>query len=589
MKNDQTGIIIEVNGPVVKGAHCEQAFIGEQVIVGNLKLPGEVIRSSIDSTVIQAYEDTSGLTIGEPIVLTGHPLSVELGPGLVGSIFDGLQRPLASMAEDNSFIERGRSDCALSREKKWHFVPAYKNGDAVKGYDVIGTVKETEAFTHKILVPHECTGTLTFIAFEGDYNIEDKIADIQTAQGSIPVLLYSQHPVRTARASLGYAKPDALLLTGQRVLDFFFPLAKGGSAIIPGGFGAGKTITQHQLAKWSDADIIIYIGCGERGNEMVQVLEEFPSLIDPRTGRPLMERTVLIANTSNMPVTAREASIYTGIAIAEYFRDMGYDVALMADSTSRWAEALREISGRLEELPIEEGYPSYLAHRLAEFYERAGKRKITNERNGSISVIGAISPPGGDFSEPVTVHSKRYTKTFWALDKDLASSRHFPSINWMQSYSAYLDTAQLHWSTIPDGNKWKSLRQEAVNLLAQDDNLQKVVKLIGPDALPEQQKLVLFTGSLIKEGFLQQLAFDEIDSYCPPQKQLRLMQTILLFHKRGLAALENKITASVISELPVIVDILRARMTIANNRVELFDELYVQINNAFDALEKSHE
>jgi V/A-type H+/Na+-transporting ATPase subunit A len=588
MDNRPEGFVTEINGPVVKGSGLSDAFIGEQIHVGNAGLPGEVIRASRESAVIQVYEDTAGLSVGEKLIHTGEPLSVELGPGLIGSIFDGLQRPLQRMADSDAFIQRGHKDFPLSRDCLWHFVPCVKNGDEIPRITIIGTVRETEAFTHRIMSPY-VSGTVTEIAAEGDYSVDNVIARIETKEGIKDIALVSHFPVRTPRPAGMYVKPDTLLVTGQRVLDFLFPLAKGGTAIIPGGFGAGKTITQHQLAKWSDADVIIYIGCGERGNEMVQVLEEFPALVDPRTGRPLMERTVLIANTSNMPVTAREASIYTGIAIAEYFRDMGYDVALMADSTSRWAESLREISGRLEELPIEEGYPSYLSHRLAEFYERAGKRRITADRIGSISVIGAISPPGGDFSEPVTVHSKRYTKTFWALDKDLASARHFPSINWMQSYSGYLEAAEQHWNTVPGGNRWHYVRQSMVDLLAQDDTLRKVVMLIGPDALPESQKLVLFIGSVIKEGFLQQVAFDKTDSFCPAEKQIILAETILHFHARAESAVARNIKVTAIENIPLVADILRAKMSIANDALSIFDELNRSIDLAFDALEAGNE
>jgi V/A-type H+/Na+-transporting ATPase subunit A len=584
METSHNGIITEINGPVVKGSGLADAFIGEQVHVGNAELPGEVIRASRETAVIQVYEDTTGLSIGEKISRTGKPLSVELGPGLIGSIFDGLQRPLVLMAGENPFIQRGSIHHPLSREKRWHFIPCVTKGEPLQANAIIGTVRETEAFTHRILSPR-IPGTVRDIANEGDYYIEEIIARVETNNETKGIALLSRFPVRTPRPSGAYVRPKDLLVTGQRVLDFLFPLAKGGTAIIPGGFGAGKTITQHQLAKWSDADVIIYIGCGERGNEMVQVLEEFPSLIDPRTGRPLMERTVLIANTSNMPVTAREASIYTGIAIAEYFRDMGYDTALMADSTSRWAESLREISGRLEELPIEEGYPSYLSHRLAEFYERAGKRSVARNREGSISVIGAISPPGGDFSEPVTVHSKRYTKTFWALDKDLASARHFPSINWIQSYSGYLEAAKSHWTNVPGGDTWYELRQKMADLLAQDDTLQKVVMLIGSDALPESQKLILFTGSLIKEGFLQQVAFDATDSFCPPEKQILLAKMILHFHARAESAVAKNIITARIESIPLVADILRAKMSIANNALHQFEELNHSIDEAFDALE----
>jgi V/A-type H+-transporting ATPase subunit A len=584
MGTSDNGTVVEINGPVVKGTGLAGAFIGEQLRVGEADLPGEVIRASRETAVIQVYEDTTGLSIGEKIIRTGEPLSVELGPGLIGSIYDGLQRPLTDMAAKDPFIRRGASSPALSRDRLWRFVPAVEQGAMIGPNSIIGTVRETEAFTHRILSPRK-SGTAKWIADEGDFRIGDIIARVETAEGEKGITMLSRFPVRTPRPSGPYVRPETILVTGQRVLDFLYPLAKGGTAIIPGGFGAGKTITQHQLAKWSDADVIIYIGCGERGNEMVQVLEEFPSLTDPRTGRPLMERTVLIANTSNMPVTAREASIYTGIAIAEYFRDMGYDAAIMADSTSRWAESLREISGRLEELPIEEGYPSYLSHRLAEFYERAGKRRVSDDRTGSISVIGAISPPGGDFSEPVTVHSKRYTKTFWALDKDLASARHFPSINWMQSYTGYIEAAGHHWNGVPGGDDWSFLRQKMSDILAEDDTLQKVVMLIGPDALPEPQKITLLAATLIKEGFLQQVAFDAVDSFCPPQKQILLARMILHFHERAARAVAGGISAGKIGNMPVIADILRAKTAIPNDGLHEFEALIDSIDKAFSETE----
>ncbi len=582
------GEIVEVNGPVIKACGFSSAGIGDQVEVGSQKLIGEIIAIKKDIAIIQVYEDTTGLRLGMEVISLGHPISVELGPGLIGSVFDGLQRPLSKIAKVSPFIQRGAEKQALERERTWHVQPIVKVGDYLEENDIYAHIQETPLIVHKLLVPQGIKGEVIEVLPEGDYHIQDVIVKVKQ-EGKIKELkCYQLWPIRKPRPTKGYVLPDEPLITGQRVLDFFFPLAKGGTAIIPGGFGTGKTVTQHQLAKWSDADLIIYIGCGERGNEMTQVLEEFPKLQDPRTGRPLMERTILIANVSNMPVTAREASIYTGITMAEYFRDMGYNVAVMADSTSRWAEALREIAGRLEEMPAEEGYPSYLASRIAEFYERAGRRKIKDNRCGSISVIGAVSPPGGDFSEPVTQHSKRFTKVFWALDKELAGARHFPSVNWLLSYSQYISEVEKWWQQQSQELKWPQLREQAMAILEQDAYLQKVVRLIGPDALPDSQKLVYEVARIIKEGFLQQNAFDPNDCYCSAQKQLKIMGIILYFYSRAKQCLEKRIPVTKILQLPVVTDIVRAKSEISDEQLDKFEHLKENIDLEFSKLEKEY-
>ncbi|HHF59179.1 MAG TPA: V-type ATP synthase subunit A, partial [Thermoplasmatales archaeon] len=479
------GKIVRVSGPVVEARGMKGAKMYDVVRVGDENLIGEIIRLNQDMATIQVYEETTGLKPGEKVVSTGNPLSAELGPGLITSIFDGIQRPLVQIKESvGDFITRGVDVPALDRKKKWDFKPLVKKGDKVTSGDVIGEVRETSLVTHRIMIPPGIEGKIRDIVDEGKYIVEDIIAKVETKEGQKEIKLMHRWPVRKGRPYRKKLDPTAPLITGQRVVDTFFPIAKGGTAAIPGGFGTGKTVMLHQLAKWSDADIIVYIGCGERGNEMTDVLREFPELKDPKSGEPLMNRTILIANTSNMPVAARDASVYTGITLAEYYRDMGYDVALMADSTSRWAEAMREISGRLEEMPGEEGYPAYLASRLAEFYERAG-RVITlgsGEREGSVSVVGAVSPPGGDFSEPVAQNTLRIVKVFWALDSDLADRRHFPAINWLRSYSLYVDSVREHWEQI--GKGWADLRTKAMTLLQKEAELQEIVKLVGPDALP---------------------------------------------------------------------------------------------------------
>lgn len=527
------GEIYRVAGPVVTIRGIKPKMY-DVVQVGHEGLMGEVIRIEGDKATVQVYEDTAGIRPGEPVVNTGMSLSVELGPGLLESIYDGIQRPLMVLQEKmGDFIQRGVTANGLSREKVWEFRPTAKKGDSVKGGDVIGLVQETENIEHKIMVPPTVSGTISEIK-AGKFKVDETICVLENGT---KLSMMQKWPVRKPRPVGKKLMPNRPLITGQRILDGLFPVAKGGTAAIPGPFGSGKTVTQQQLAKWSDTDIVVYIGCGERGNEMADVLNEFPELQDPKTGRPLMERTVLIANTSNMPVAAREASVYTGITIAEYYRDMGYDVSLMADSTSRWAEAMREISSRLEEMPGEEGYPAYLSARLSEFYERAGYVRTLEGQEGSITVIGAVSPPGGDFSEPVTQNTLRIVKVFWALDAKLAQRRHFPSINWLTSYSLYTQglSGWFGENVAPD---WVSLRDNAMDLLQQEAELQEIVQLVGSDALPEDQQLVLEICRMLREYFLQQNAFHPVDTYCPFDKQYKLLKAISKYGEMATAALE---------------------------------------------------
>ncbi len=536
-----TGKISKIAGPLVVATGMREANMFDVVRVSDSKLIGEIIEMHGDRASIQVYEETSGLGTGEPVESTGEPLSVELGPGLIEGIFDGIQRPLEKIRElvGNSLV-RGVEVPALDREKKWHFVPKVKTGDKVVGGDILGTVQETEIVEHRIMVKPGVVGTVKSIA-EGDYTVTEQIGSIETANGEeLPVTLMQKWPVRRGRPFEKKLAPNVPLVTGQRVVDTLFPIAKGGVAAIPGPFGSGKTVTQHQLAKWAEADIVVYIGCGERGNEMTDVLNEFPELIDPHTGKSLMERTVLIANTSDMPVAAREASIYTGITIAEYFRDMGYSVALMADSTSRWAEALREMSGRLEEMPGEEGYPAYLGSRLAQFYERAGRVVSlgSDGREGALSVIGAVSPPGGDISEPVSQATLRIVKVFWGLDSALAYKRHFPAINWLTSYSLYADSLG-SWFNENVSEEWTSLRARLMALLSDEASLDEIVKLVGMDALSPSDRLKMETARSIREDFLHQLAFHEVDTYSSLRKQYLMMKLVLRFYDGSLNALKK--------------------------------------------------
>ena len=578
------GRIVWVSGPAVRADGMADAKMYETVSVGDAKLIGEVIRLTGDVAFIQVYESTSGLKPGEPVVGTGNPLSVLLGPGIIGQIYDGIQRPLKDLAaKSGSFIGRGITTTPVDMTKKYHFSPTVSVGDDIEPGNIIGTVPESSLIEHKILVPpNHAGGKITKIVSEGDYNLETEIAVVEKDGQSAPLKMYHKWPVRTPRPYLKRYDPTIPLLTGQRVIDTFFPLAKGGTGSIPGAFGTGKTVTLHQIAKWADSQVVVYIGCGERGNEMTEVLVEFPELKDPRTGKPLMDRTVLVANTSNMPVAAREASIYTGVTIAEYYRDMGYDVVLVADSTSRWAEALREMSGRLEEMPAEEGYPSYLASRLAEFYERAGRVRASGspERDGSVSLVGAVSPSGGDFTEPVTTHTMRFIKTFWALDAKLAYSRHYPSINWMNSYSGYLADIAKWWSE-NISEDWLKLRGETYGILQREDTLKEIVRLLGPEALPDEEKLILEVARMIKIGILQQNSFDDVDTYCSPEKQFKLMKLLVDFYNQGQQALKDGAALADIRAMPVIASLLKARMEIKDDEMDKLDKVQMEIVEQF--------
>jgi V/A-type H+-transporting ATPase subunit A len=596
--SEQIGVVTWINGPVVRARGSREVNMLELVEVGDDRLVGEVIGLQGNVITIQVYEETSGMEPGAPIYGTGLPLSVELGPGLLRSIFDGVQRPLPVMeTHQGSFIERGVRLTPLYRGGRWHFTPRLEAGKEVTGGTVLGVVPETEAVEHRVMVPPDVEGTLIWGAPEGEYTIAEPIARLAPPLsppqaggmegGEVELSMLQRWPVRRPRPYRQLMEQSEPLVTGQRVLDTLFPLAKGGAAAIPGGFGAGKTIAQHQIARWSDADVVVFIGCGERGNEMTEVLQEFPGLIDPRSGRPLMERTVLIANTSNMPVAAREASIYTGITIAEYYRDMGYHVALMADSTSRWAEALREISGRLEEMPAEEGYPAYLAARLAEFYERAGYAETLNGQRGSVSVIGAVSPPGGDFSEPVTQHTKRFIRCFWALDKALASARHFPSVNWLNSYSEYVDDVADWWAKQTDED-WRGLRVQAMEILNEESRLEQIVKLVGPDALPDEQRLILETARLLREGFLQQSALDEVDAYTTVEKQVQMLELILHFHRRAQSIVRRGVPIIVVRDLPIVTSLIRMKMQVTDDHLEKLDELRGALDEQMDQLETEY-
>ncbi|MCD6136831.1 V-type ATP synthase subunit A [Candidatus Bipolaricaulota bacterium] len=576
-----------INGPVVKGSGMAEANVMELVYVSDERLAGEIINIDGDIATIQVYEDTTGLGPGVPIYRTGRPLSVELGPGLIGNVLDGIARPLNLIREKQGvFIGRGVQAETIDRSKKWTFAPQVKVGDAVVPGQVLGTIPETPILEHRIVVPQGVSGKISSIVPEGEYTVTEHVAEIETENGSETVTMLKEWPVRRTHPLQKRMKPSVPLITGQRVIDALFPLAKGGAAAIPGGFGAGKTVLQHQLASWSDADVIIYIGCGERGNEMTDVLNEFPKLKDPRSGRPLMERTILIANTSNMPVTARESSIYTGVTIGEYFRDMGYHVALMADSTSRWAEAVREIAGRLEEMPVEEGFPAYLPARLAEFYERAGYGEVGPERYGSITIIGAVSPPGGDFTEPVTQNTKRFIRTFWALDKRLAFARHFPAISWIDTYSEYIDEMAKWWKEEKKVD-WRSLRQRMLSVLSRENELQKIVQIIGPDALPSDQRLILHVASLIKEGFLQQNAMDDIDRYSTPEKEFRMLDLIAKYEDRAEKLVQGGLPIYRIQEMKVNIKLLTMKQEVADDKLEELDAIEQEMNQEFDELEKS--
>lgn len=554
------GRIIKVSGPLVIAEGLDNARMYDVVRVGPMHLIGEIIEIHRDNAYIQVYEETAGLSPGDPVVSTGEPLGVELAPGMIEGIFDGIQRPLNLIEEESgAFIARGIEVPSIDRNKKWEFKPTVKKGDKVVSGDIIGTVQETVVVEHRVMVPFGVEGVIEEIK-EGEFTVEEIIAKVNTPTGLEEVKMLQKWPVRSGRPYKTKLPPDEPMSTGQRVIDTFFPVAKGGTACIPGPFGSGKTVVQHQLAKWADADIVVYIGCGERGNEMTDVLLEFPELLDPKSGQSLMKRTVLIANTSNMPVAAREASVYTGITIAEYFRDMGYSVALMADSTSRWAEALREMSGRLEEMPGEEGYPAYLTSRLAEFYERAGKVicKGSDDRQGAVTAVGAVSPPGGDLSEPVTQGTLRVVKVFWALDASLAYSRHFPAINWLTSYSLYLDTVE-EWLNEEVNTEWSSLRADAMRLLQEESELQEIVRLVGIDALSIKDRMILETSKSIREDYLHQNAFHDVDTYASLDKQYRMLKLILDFHDESMKAIDAGAEYRQIINLPVREQISRAK------------------------------
>ncbi|HLM91976.1 MAG TPA: V-type ATP synthase subunit A [Thermoplasmata archaeon] len=579
------GVVARVSGPVVVAEGLAGAKMYDVVRVGDLGLVGEIIRLVGDTCTVQVYEDTTGLRPGDKVENTGQALSVELGPGLLKSIYDGIQRPLDVLKQNlGDFITRGFVAAPLDEKKKWEFTAAAKVGDEVTSGAILGTVQETPLILHKVMVPPGVNGTITALA-SGTYTIREPIGSLRTASGSQPLGLTQKWVVRIPRPVLQKLAPTIPLITGQRVIDTFFPVAKGGTAAIPGPFGSGKTVAQQQLAKWADSDIVVYVGCGERGNEMTEVLATFPSLTDPKSGRPLMERTILIANTSNMPVAAREASVYTGITLAEYYRDMGYDVALMADSTSRWAEAMREISGRLEEMPGEEGYPAYLGRRIAEFYERSG-RVVTlspEKRTGSVTVVGAVSPPGGDFSEPVSQNTLRVTRVFWALDASLASRRHFPSINWLNSYSLYATDLD-PWARTHIAADWTALRQKAIQTLQQEAELQEIVQLVGVDALPEREKAVLDVSRMLREDYLQQSAYDEIDTYTSIQKQYRMLRAILGFGEKEQEAIARGATVQQVQRLPVREKLSRMKSIPETDHAAAFDRLELEMGEAVAAL-----
>ena len=578
-------VIYSINGPVVKVKNAKDFSMLEMVYVGHAKLMGEVISISKDLTTIQVYETTTGLKPGEPVISTGSPICVTLGPGILRNIFDGIERPLQAIAEQSgAFIEAGSDVDSLDVEKLWDVTMKVKVGDVLKGGDIYATCPETDLIEHRCMLSPLLSGKVVEVKENGQYKINDVVMKIEDEHGQIhECTLCQKWPIKQARPTLERLPISIPLVTGQRVIDTLFPIAKGGTAAIPGGFGTGKTMTQHQIAKWCDADIIIYVGCGERGNEMTQVLEEFSELIDPKSGKPLTDRTVLIANTSNMPVAAREASIYTGITLAEYYRDMGYHCAIMADSTSRWAEALREISGRLEEMPAEEGFPAYLPSRLSQFYERAGYMKTLNGQEGSVSIIGAVSPQGADFSEPVTQNTKRFVRCFWALDKALAYARHYFAINWTQSYSDYVYDLE-KWYDQNVGSDFVSDRQQLSFILAEESRLNEIVNLMGPDVLPEDQKLVMEIAKVVRVGYLQQNAFHKDDTYVPLAKQLKMMDVVLYLNKKCQEAVAQGKVVRAISETGIFEQLIKMKYDIPNDHIEKLDTYYQDIDNALKSV-----
>ncbi|HLT00424.1 MAG TPA: V-type ATP synthase subunit A [Acholeplasma sp.] len=576
--------IYSINGPVVKVKNSNAFLMLEKVFVGPKKLMGEVISVSNEDTIIQVYESTTGLKAGDLVYKTGNLVSVTLGPGLMSQIFDGVQRPLLKMeAATGNFIEAGSEVSALDQERLWDVEVLVKVGDYLKGGSIIAQTQESKTIKHRVMVPPNMEGTVKSVKPSGKYTVNDAILELETKKGIKSVTLKHEWPIKKQRPIKEQLALDVPLITGQRVIDALFPIAKGGTAAIPGGFGTGKTMLQHQFAKWSDADIIVYIGCGERGNEMTQVLEEFQALIDPRTNQSLMDRTILIANTSNMPVAAREASIYTGLTIAEYYRDMGYHVAIMADSTSRWAEALREISGRLEEMPAEEGFPAYLPSRISQFYERAGYALNLNDTNGSVTIIGAVSPQGSDFSEPVTQNTKRFVRCFWALDKALAYQRHYAAINWNQSYSEYFYDL-LSWFDNQVDPKFMKYAKQIKSVLSEETALMEVVKLIGSDVLPDDQRLIIEIGKVIRFGFLQQNAFDKEDTYVPLQKQLKMMEVILHLHDQSTKFINKGRALSLIIKSGIFDEVIQMKYTIKNSELPKFDELKDKITATLESI-----
>ena len=588
--------ISRINGSVVKAKGNDDFSVQDMVYVGTIRLVGEVISVDGDEATVQVYESTSGLKPGEPVETTGEPLSVYLAPGIIGNMFDGIQRPLEKLYETSGdFITRGQQMENLDTQKKWHFIPVLQEGAQVGALSVFGEIPETGSVRHKAMIPlplsgaaSAADGVLEYIAPEGEYTITDCIAKVRAENGELrEIRMLSRWPVRIPRPYKKRISADEPLITGQRVIDTLFPLARGGTAAIPGSFGTGKTMTQHQLAQWCDADIIVYIGCGERGNEMTEVLEDFPGLKDPRNGRSLMERTVLIANTSNMPVAAREASIYTGITLAEYYRDLGYDVAIMADSTSRWAEALREISGRLEEMPAEEGFPAYLPSRLSEFYGRAGRIVSYNDAKGSVSIIGAVSPQGGDFSEPVTQNTKRFVRCFWGLDRELAYARHYPAINWLTSYSEYIDD-MTKWYNEKLGSDFLEMRAKMIKLLQEENDLMEIVKLVGADLMPEDQKLILEIGRVIRAGFLQQNAFHEVDTFVPLEKQYAMMSLILFLYERCVELTRMGVPVSVIKDTKFFDDCISMKYTVGNKDFSQIDRLREKFDKGIRELQRAY-
>jgi V/A-type H+-transporting ATPase subunit A len=586
-----SGSVVEVNGPLVT-VRLPHVRTGEQVSIGSLSLTGEVLGRKGEEAIVQVYESTETVRPGDTVIPLGHPLSVELGPGLLGHIFDGVQRPLDEISRlHGDTIPRGISVTSLDREARWSFKPrpGLTVGEEISEGFSLGEVPETESIVHHILVPPGINGKLVELASAGEYHVDDTIAVLRDAHGTeYSLQLFHRWPVRVPRPHMRRIHTSEPLLSGQRILDLFFPVLKGGKAAIPGPFGAGKTILQHQIARWSNADIVIYVGCGERGNELVDILNSFPALTDPHTGRSLMERTLLVANTSNMPVVAREASIYVGVTLAEYYRDQGYHVVMVADSTSRWAEALREVGGRLGEMPVEEGYPAYLASRLAAFYERAGKVETFSGRRGSVTLIGAVSPPGGDFSEPVTSHTKEIVRAFWALSKELADARHYPAIAWSDSFSGYVDAVAGWWEEHVSA-KWADYRAEALELLTQADELDRIVNLVGPEALSAQQRWVLEMARIIREGLLQQSAIDEIDSYASAERQFQLLRLMHETWKQGESLLSSGVPVQVLLEIPELTRVVRAKSLYGNDEIDAIRELEIAVRSAFRAIHGEYQ